>query len=103
MAQRVVAGWLEYVDGKPVGVQVFPNLEAAVAVFPEIFNGSYDEEFLESLGLKVREVQGDLDEEVTYELAEPLTVSQARRIVDYVNAEGNYNEFVLRPAWDEEV
>jgi len=97
---KIVAGWTSWTR-ETHRLYVFDTLEAAIEAHSEVFGGCYSEEFTESLGIKVRTVDAGTDDEHE-ELAEPLTLDQARRIVTYVNSEGNYVEFIFRPAWPDE-
>jgi len=88
----VVAGW-------GARLQVFANLDDAITAHDDIFlGGGYDPAFFASIGVAVETFKDD-DGELSVAVTEPVSLLQALAIAAYVNSEGNFDEFVLRPAW----
>lgn len=92
---RILAGWN---DGK-TEMKVFDTLDAVIEAHGEVFCGAYSEGFAEKIGIELHSEFDSKLKETVYSLAKPLTLEQAVKIVEHVNAEGNYHEFIMRPAW----
>ena len=74
-----------------------------MAAHGEVFGAPMmDPKTLEKMGVRLEYALDD-DGELVYRIAGGLTYAQARELVAYVNSEGNYDEFVFRPAWPDEV
>ena len=69
MKLRFQVGWVERWDerGEPLDVREFDSLRDVARAFPEVFGGLI-----------------------------PMTLRAAYRVVDFVNSEGNYHDFLFR-------